>query len=55
MFTRPPLEVVLLSRYKLRDKEARKLNPDKKQCGKFMEWLSTCFKNMVCTTSDKQI
>ena len=55
MFTRPPLEVVLLSHYKLQDKEARKLNPDKKQCGKFMEWLSTCFKNMVCTTSDKQI
>lgn len=55
MFTSPPLEVVLLSRYNLRHKEARKLNPDKKQCYKFMEWLSTGFKNMVCTTSDKQI
>ena len=55
MFTSPPLEVVLLSRYNLRHKEARKLNPDKKQCRKFMEWLSTGFKNMVCTTSDKQI
>lgn len=55
MFTSPPQEVVLLSRYNLRHKEARKLNPDKKQCCKFMEWLSTGFKNMVCTTSDKQI
>ena len=55
MFTSPPLQVVLLSRYNLRHKEARKLNPDKKQCRKFMEWLSTGFKNMVCTTSDKQI
>ena len=55
MFTSPPLEVVLLSRYNLRHKEARKLNPDKKKCRKFMEWLSTGFKNMVCTTSDKQI